>query len=284
MAVQAGTSSADERETMARAVEMQAGAETEWAILNTCHRVEVYGFGAMPEVKTPCRIVTGEDAVRHLVRVAAGLESTIVGEDEILHQVRDAMRQASSSRLHRLFETAIAAGRRARSGRTFSGGSLAQQAIAWLKQRSQLEGRGVLVVGAGRMGSGLAHAARLAGAGITVASRDASKADRLAKVYGGRGVDLADAADLAPRSAAVAIALSGPWHEFEPAPGELPPIADISAPAAITSVVRARLNGGFLGIDDLYVRTSSVPGGYIEEAARIVETKTREYVRWLSRT
>ena len=79
----------------------------------------------------------------------------------------------------------------------------------------------------------------------------------------------------------IAVALAGPWHEFEPPQGDLPPIADISAPPAVPAAVRARLNGGFLGIDDLYVRAETVPRGYIDEADRVVAAKTREYLLWL---
>jgi glutamyl-tRNA reductase len=288
VAVQAGVSSADERSRFERAVETHV-AGSDWIVLSTCHRVEVYGFGAMPDVETPSytRVETGAEAVRHLVRVAAGLESTIVGEDEILHQVRYALKQARAarsldSRLERLFETAISAGRRARAGRTAAGGNLAQQAMAWLEQRAKLRGRPVLVVGAGRMGSSLAHAARSAGADLTVASRDSGKADRLARTYGGRGIDLSSAAALAPQTAGIAVALAGPWREFRPGARELPPIADISAPAAIPTDLRARLNRAFLGIDDLYTRASPVPGGYMGEAARVAATKTDEYMRWLA--
>jgi glutamyl-tRNA reductase len=221
-----------------------------------------------------------------LIRVAAGLESAIVGEDEVLHQVREALSEARAARsldgrLQRLFETAIAAGRRARAGRTAASGNLAQSAVAWLQQRSNLAGGTVLVVGAGRMGSALAHSARLAGAEVTIASRDAARAERLANVYGGRGTDLAGGAELAPKSSAVAVALAGTWDEFQPVLGGLPPIADISAPPAIPAAVRARLNGGYLGIDDLYVRPERLPNGYIDEGDRVVAAKTREYVEWL---
>jgi glutamyl-tRNA reductase len=210
----------------------------------------------------------------------------IVGEDEVLHQVREALSDARAARsldgrLQRLFETAIAAGRRARAGRTAASGNLAQSAVAWLRERSNLADRTVLVVGAGRMGSALAHSARLAGAEVTIASRDVARANRLAHVYGGRGTDLAGGAELAPKSSAVAVALAGTWHEFQPVEGALPPIADISAPPAVPAEVRARLNGGYLGIDDLYVRPESVPTGYIDEADRVVAAKTREYVDWL---
>ena len=286
MAVQADIASADERARLARAVEMQIGGEHQWILLSTCHRVELYGFGTTPVIDSRLQVQTGEGAVRHLIRVAAGLESTIIGEDEVLHQVRDALAQARASRtldkrLSRLFETAIAAGRRARAGRTDSSGNLAQRAVAWLQKRSTLAGRTVLIVGAGRMGSSLAHAARNAGAELTIASRNATRARRLAQVYGGQGVDLAVGADLMLRSAAVAVALAGPWLELQPPPGELPPVADMSAPSAIPAAVRTRLNGGFLGVDDLYVRTKPVPGGYIDEAVRIVTAKTSEYLGWL---
>ncbi len=285
MGVHADTVSAIDRDRIARSLrESVAGQRA--MLLSTCHRVELYGFGTMPDLDARLQVETGEAAVRHLMRVAAGLESAIIGEDEVLHQVRDALAQARLSRpldrrLQRLFETAIAAGRRARARRTATGGNLAQRAVAWLEQRSTLKGRMVLIAGAGRMGSALAHAARLAGADVTIASRDAARANRMAQVYSGRGLDLAGGAELAPKSAGIAVALGGVWHEFQPRERDLPPIADISAPPAVMTAVRARLNGGFLGIDDLWVRTQTVPRAYIDEADQVVATKAREYVRWL---
>jgi glutamyl-tRNA reductase len=286
MAVQAGDAAAAERDRLARSLEGRVPSHPDWILLSTCHRVELYGFGGVPDLDDGLHVKTGTSAVRHLIRVAAGLESAIVGEDEVLHQVREALSDARAERtldgrLQRLFETAIAAGRRARAGRTASSGNLAQGAVAWLQQKSNLAGSSVLVVGAGRMGSALAHSARLAGAEVTIASRDAARADRLAHVYGGRGTDLAGGAALAPKSSAVAVALAGMWHEFQPAQGALPPIADISAPSAVPAAVRARLNGSYLGIDDLYVRAEAVPSAYIDDADRIVAAKTREYVAWL---
>jgi hypothetical protein len=105
----------------------------------------------------------------------------------------------------------------------------------------------------------------------------------LAHVYGGDSTDLAGGAVLAPEAAGVAVALAGVWHEFQPPEGDLPPIADISAPSAVPATVRLRLNSGFLSIDDLYVHSQPVPRGYIDEAARIVAAKSDEYERWLER-
>jgi hypothetical protein len=167
MGVQADTADANDREVLARSVRERIAAHSDWILLNTCHRVELYGFGTPPDLDARFKVQTGESAVRHLIRVATGLESAIIGEDEVLHQVREAVGNARSGRtldgrLIRLFESAIAAGRRARAGRTAASGNLAQQAVAWLGERSSLVGNTVLVAGAGRMGSSLAHSAKVA--------------------------------------------------------------------------------------------------------------------------
>lgn len=254
--------------------------------LVTCHRAELYGFGPTPEMPV-ARLLSGRDAIAHLMRVACGLESVIVGEDEVLHQVRQALGAARvdrelDGRLIRLFETAIAAGRRARSGRTASSGNLAQSAVAWLRGKTDVSGRLVVVAGAGRMGAALAHSVAGAGAEVVIASRDAGKAARLARLYRGRGADLRAGAELAGGAAGVTVALAGPWRELGAVAGrDLPPIADISAPQAVPEAVRRRLNGGFLGIDDLYGRSQPPPAAYIEDARRLVETGSAELARRL---
>lgn len=276
------TTRADE----ARHMEEWVAAGGAGVALVTCHRAELYGFGTMPALAA-VRVHSGEPAISHLLRVASGLESVIVGEDEVLHQVRDALRHARAKRrldgrVQRLFETAIAAGRKARAGRTESSGNLAQSAVEWLRGKAQLSGRPVVVAGAGRMGAVLAHCAVGAGAEVIIASRDANKASRLARVYAGRGVDLHAGAELVAGAAGVVIALGGPWTELQMlASAELPPIADISAPQAVPDEVRRRLNGSFLGIDDLYRRSHPLPGAYIQDAERVVARKTAEYLTWL---
>ncbi len=286
MTVHVDTADAEERARIAGPVGDRVLCHTDWILLSTCHRLEIYGFGPIPNLGVSLRVITGEKAVRPLLRVAAGLDSAVIGEDEVLHQVRQALGNALAARaldgrLRRLFETAIAAGRRARAGRPGWSSNLAQRAVAWLEQRSGLSGRTVLVAGAGRMGSSLAHAASLAGADVTIASRDANRARRLARIYGGLGTDLAGGAELAPKSAAIAVALAGVWHEFEHSASEVRPVADMSSPSAIPAAVRARLGTSFLGIDDLFVRGQPLPRAYIDEADRIVAGKTLEYVGWL---
>ena len=120
MGVHADTVAADGRDLIAQSVRGRIAGHSV-ILLSTCHRVELYGFGIMPDLGTRLHVETGVQAVRHLMRVAAGLESAIIGEDEVLHQVRDAFARARArpsldGRLQRLFETAIASGRRARAG------------------------------------------------------------------------------------------------------------------------------------------------------------------------
>lgn len=259
-------------------------------LLETCHRVELYGFGPIPDLDPSLHLLTGDSAVVHIMRVAAGLDSAIVGEDEVLHQVRESLAAATADgnldrRLHRLFETAIAAGRQARRSRHASSANLAQKAVEWLNEKSKLSGRSMLVVGAGHMGSALAHKAALLNARVTIASRNPVRARRLARVYDANSVDLIEAAAMTPEAAAVAVALGGPWHELQPSEHAIPPIADISAPPAIDAAIRARANGGYLGIDDLFFSHESVPRGYIDNANQIVESKSAEFLAWLkSRT
>jgi glutamyl-tRNA reductase len=287
LGARADTQAAERRAEIAAAIRRGLTASPGWLLLETCHRVELYGFGPVPDLRLPLQLVTGDGAILHVMRVAAGLDSAIAGEDEVLHQVRSALASAMSlanvdRRLQRLFEVAIAAGRQARRGRNASSATLAQKAMEWLHHRSPLTGGEVLVAGAGHMGSALAHKATLLGAHVTIASRNPTRARRLAQVYGADSADLIEAAGLARTSTAIAVALGGPWQELQPSQHELPPIADISAPPAVNIAVRERLNGGYLGIDDLYITQGPVPRGYIESANRIVDAKAAEYLAWLT--
>ncbi len=284
----AGEVDAAERDRIAREMDEWLTEGGRGVALLTCHRAELYGFGAAPALRA-VRVLSGHHAVAHLLRVASGLESVIVGEDEVLHQVREALTRARVNqrvdrRLQRLFETAIATGRRARSRRTESSGNLAQSAVAWLRSRADLSGGLVVVAGAGRMGAALAHSVGASGAEVVISSRNVDKAARLARLYSGRGVDLRAGAELAGRATAVAVALGGPWTELEAMAGpHLPPIADISAPQAVSDVVRRQMNGNFLGIDDLYRRSEPLPGAYIEATERLVAAGTAELASWLER-
>jgi glutamyl-tRNA reductase len=196
----------------------------EAVVLSTCNRTEVYAHAtlfhpAMQDVRDFLADTSGVDpdefsdllyayhddaAVSHLFAVAAGLDSMIIGEGEILGQVREAWRiadreAASGTRLGRTFRHAIEVGKRARTetGIARNAVSVSSAAVSLATEKlGSLDERRVLVLGAGDMGQGMALA--LAGAGvheIVVANRTLSRAQELADRVGGRAIGLDDVRD-----------------------------------------------------------------------------------------
>jgi glutamyl-tRNA reductase len=191
----------------------------EVVLLSTCNRTEVYAHAtlfhpAMQDVRDFLADMSGVDpdefaellyayhddaAVAHLFGVAAGLDSMIIGEGEILGQVREAWltaerEQAGGPRLSRVFRQAIEVGKRARSETAIGRHpvSVSSAAVTLAQSRlGSLDGRRVLLVGAGEMGEGMALA--LSGAGaleIVVANRTLARGQALADRVGGRAIRL----------------------------------------------------------------------------------------------
>ncbi len=205
--------------TLARA-EHLAGV----VLLSTCNRTEIYAHAtlfhpAMQDVRDFLADTSGvhpdefsdllytyhdDAAVAHLFGVAAGLDSMIIGEGEILGQVREAWNAAeregtTGPLLSRTFRHAVEVGKRSRTetaiGRHAVSASSAAVALATTRLGS-LDDRRVLVLGAGSMGAGMVLA--LAGAGvreIVVANRTASRAAELANRVGGRPIGLDEIPD-----------------------------------------------------------------------------------------
>ena len=206
-------------------------------VISTCNRVEVYaevdrfhaGVAGVCELLSrhsgvPAQELTGslyvhyEDrAVQHLLAVSSGLESVVVGEDQIIGQVRSALKAADDRgtlgrSLRDLGRLALRVGKRARAetGIDRLGLSLVSVGIERAVGDGDLAATNVLVIGAGAMsGLAVATAARAGVAKITVANRTREKAERLAAgVAGGVATAVADLADLAPAIAAADLVIS----------------------------------------------------------------------------
>jgi glutamyl-tRNA reductase len=137
---------------------------------------------------------TGKDAVHHLFRVAAGLDSLVMGEPQVLGQVKEAFKLASQMGctgplLNKLFHSAFTAGKRVRSETTLSEGavSVSYAAVALARKIfGNLSGRTVLVLGAGEMGKLTAIHMRSQGIGrLIIMSRTAAHAASLAQTIEG---------------------------------------------------------------------------------------------------
>ena len=200
---------------------------TEAVVLSTCNRIEVYAFaekfhGAYQDIRNffaeTSHVAPEEfsdhlvglfdgDAARHLFSVASGLDSAVLGEHEILGQVRTSWETAAAEGavgpvLNPLFRHALEVGKRVRTETAISRNitSVSQAAVAMATDRlGTLEGRQVMVVGAGEMGEGLARALHGGGvASILVANRTWERAVDVAKRLGGTAVRLDDLPRLLP--------------------------------------------------------------------------------------
>jgi glutamyl-tRNA reductase len=163
-----------------------------------------------------CSVYFDEGAVAHTFAVASGLDSMVVGENQILGQVKTALTQCQSlgtvgTVLNSLFQQAIRVGKRVQSETAIgsAGRSLVSAAYDLLTaQCGSLAGRRVLVVGAGAMAGLAVRTAAAAGAELTCANRTYARAVRLAESVGGRAVPLAEL-DLALHAADVVVTCTG---------------------------------------------------------------------------
>ena len=191
----------------------------EAVVVSTCNRVEVYTaisrfHGAAGDVRRFLADFSGlaleefaghlydwyeERAVRHLFGVAAGVDSMVVGEAQILGQVREAFTAAQAERtvgpvLSALFTRAIKVGRRARNQTGIGAGQRSTVSVGLrvaAGQLGDLAGRRVLLVGAGGLARLAGRAVREAGAGeLVVANRTPATGAALARALGGRAVPL----------------------------------------------------------------------------------------------
>jgi glutamyl-tRNA reductase len=187
----------------------------EAVVLSTCNRTEVYAVaerfhGAYSDIRDflcetsgiPADEITpylysqhDDDAIVHLFEVASGLDSAVLGETEIVGQVRNAWETAmtegaSRNTLNLLFRYALEVGKRARTETAISRStaSVSHAAVEMAREiLGTIEERKVLVIGAGEMGEGVATALARAGASsVTVINRTASRGETLAEKVGAR--------------------------------------------------------------------------------------------------
>lgn len=154
---------------MAAARALIEGAHPQEAIVASCQRLEAYGFGPC-DCPAPERL-TGPAALEHLAGVAAGLESVVLGENQVIGQVRAAFK-TSPRELRRLADLAVGAARTLRSETCFDShsGHLLDKA---LRLSTLAPGGRLLVLGAGAMGRLVAGRAAVLGFDVTVAARRA---------------------------------------------------------------------------------------------------------------
>jgi glutamyl-tRNA reductase len=291
---------------------------SEAVVLSTCMRTEIYvvaekfhaalaevreflsrlGFTAPEDFADHLYSYYEDGAVRHLFRVAAGLDSAVVGEHEVLGQVRSAWEAARAEGacgpvLSTLFRHAVEVGKRARSETGIGRGatSVSAAAVAMAEERlGSLAGRSLLVLGAGDMGEGMAVALASKGVGsVLVANRTWDRAEALAARVGGRAVHLGS---LAAALAEVDVLLTSTGASSVLVElGDLAPvmgqrqgrpllIVDVAVPRDVDPAVASLDGVTLLDMDDLRAFAARGLAGRQREIARVEEIVAAEVERY----
>ena len=299
--------------------ELARGTIDEAVVLSTCNRVEIYadstdfhpGVDAvsdllarrsgvpLEELSKHLYVHWKDQAVLHLFQVACGLDSMVVGEAQILGQLRRAYAAATAGAatgrvLHELFQTSLRVGKRAHSETVLdeAGQSLVSVGLQHaVRAVGPLEGRSVLVIGAGSMGALAGATLRRAGVGqVVVANRTAVNAQRLAASLQGRGVGL-DALEAELVTADVVVSSTGSTgivlgHELvervvSARAGRPLALLDLALPRDIDPVVRALPGITLVDLEALQTAlagTAVVEG--VEAAREIVAQEVGAFLSW----
>lgn len=279
-------------------------------LLATCNRTELYLHGEDGVSLDPLAMLaraagfeaavfrglsvtrTGDTCVQHLMAVAAGLESQIFGDDQILTQVRDAAAlareaQTMDSVLDTLFRRAVTAGKRVRTEVRLTGVP-ASAATAGVRRAQDffgaLEGRRAVVIGNGEMGRRAAEALRAQGCAVTVTLRsyhhgetivpagcDTFPYDRRCEVL--EGADLAISATTSPHFTLTARQVSALWQ-----PPRL--LLDLAMPRDIEQAAGEDARVTLYNLDDLGDLDDSHSAAAKQAAARILDEAQAEFYRW----
>ncbi|ROO51351.1 glutamyl-tRNA reductase [Micromonospora sp. Llam0] len=293
-------------------------------VLSTCNRVEVYaavtGFhggladicgvlgervGSAPgELADHLYVHYGQAAVEHAFRVAAGLDSMVVGEAQILGQLRDAYHVANEADatgrlLHELMQQALRVGKRAHAetGIDRAGQSVVSAALRVGGELlpGGLTGRPVLVLGAGAMGAlAVATLARLGVESIRVVNRRDDRAVRLAGAYGATAVpydqlpaalsqvDLvisatASAEPVLTRDAVAGVLAARPADRTGPLV-----LLDLAVPRDVEPAAAALPGVAVIDIDGLAGSLTDAPAATDTAAVtRIVDTEVESFLSWM---
>jgi glutamyl-tRNA reductase len=247
------------------------------------------------------RTYRGDAAARHLLRVACGLESFVLGETEIAGQVRAAAHISRAAghhdvELERLMDAAISASRKRQRRTSIAAAtrSVAGAAVDAVIRSSggTITGKQVLVVGAGHVASVVVGRAAERQAVVTVCNRTRRRADRFAAA-GATVVDLAGLAGCLAASdiAILATAAPAPLVDAQTlrsarAAGAGPlTLVDLSMPRNVDPAVRALPSVRLIDLAELRSAGMSDAGDLAQDLAtteEIVETELQRYLRWLA--
>ena len=279
-------------------------------VLSTCERFEIYAFGADHaadrwfqtiaqtldvadvELRAGAQILRGQDAARWFLRVAAGLESRIVGEPHILGQVRQGFltatqRGTAGPMLSALGRAAIHTGKRVRHETAINtaGRSIATLTADQIEEDfGVLRDRTVVILGTGTLASDLAVQLSARRAAVMVVGRDARRAAALAGKFRGEGFALDQLSGALLRSDAAVACTSSAEFLIDRAMVERHPrrplrLWDLSVPRNIDPTIAGMRDVSLTHLEDIVPATVRRSAG-ADAAARIVEEELSRFIEW----
>jgi glutamyl-tRNA reductase len=295
----------------------------ERAILSTCHRTELYCMVREPEtahaalvewfaersllaadqLRSHLYALPQREAVRHAFRVASGLDSMVLGEPQILGQMKDAARHAQAAgalgpHLHQLFQRSFAVAKEVRTKTEIGAGSVSMAAAAVrLAQRvfADLRATRMLCAGAGEMIElALTHFHAQGPREIVVANRTVERAERLARRFGARTMRLADVPaelerfDIVVSATASSLPIFGLGMVERASRARRPKptfMVDLAVPRDIEPEVAALPDVTVYTVDDLgAVVQSGVASrqAAVTHAEAIIETRVAAFMEWMT--
>ncbi len=291
----------------------------EAAVLSTCNRTEIFTVGGAParlsqwlsqrgqispqELQPHLFSYDDSRAVRHALRVASGLDSMILGEPQILGQMKDAFRVAQDSRtlgpiLTRLFEHAFHVAKDVRTRTTIGARSVSVAAAAASLTGeifADLGNRDVLVIGAGDTARLISeHLYKMGGPRITVANRTPERARQLAEQFQGASCGLDSIATQLSRADVVVATVATEQRlinlqmlkaAFSRRKRKAVLLLDLGVPRNIDPDVASNPDVYLYTVDDLQQVTEQnrrSREAAADSAREIIEAGTRDFVDWLS--
>lgn len=290
-------------------------------LISTCNRVELVAAAAsgaaLEHVALACRSAlaaagragageavlamrTGGDAVRHLFNVAASLDSMVLGEPQILGQVKDAYETAKAAGtvgavLHRTLARAIHTAKLVRSRTSIGSGQVSVPTVAVDYARrifGNLADKTVLLVGSGDMAETVARLLQSSGARILVVGRTLEKAEALAAAVSGSARAWSDLRAVLPEADVVITSTSAPGYVIDEEMvgrarksrrGRNQFYIDLAVPRDVSPAVEG-LDGVFLyNIDDfsrLVGETLATRSREAERASAIIDEEAKAFDRW----
>jgi len=287
-------------------------------LISTCNRVELYGVSMNPTAAAQSARNTlasrlpnstsedvfyserGVAVVRHAFRVASSLDSLVVGEPQILGQVKEAFDAATNAGtagtlIGRCFSHAFSTAKRVRNETGIAEGTVSVSSIACELARKifgNLDGRRTLLLGAGEMGEGAARNLRQTGTQLHVINRSEARAEALAKSCGGRAIpyerlttELAEADVVIASTASTKFILTPELMKGVVRSRRHRPlfIIDIAVPRDVDPRIGTMDNVFVYDVDDLQQvaeQNLAVRAREAAQAERIIEEEVESFLKW----